>query len=449
MGKGISLFFSNGKFALKHMLRSLSLSQRVKATFIVSFTVFSALSLLVVFAASKSTEDYIFDKQLNRAVNEYIAQFNQENKAPLPMGMYAYASFTDIPQPIISYIEDHSLGTHELNHPNEEDFHYAIATMPNGERYYFVYDVNDVELSEKIERMVLQIILISFALFIFIFFIIFQLVLKRSLAPMFTLIEQVKESSNSPDNTFGDAYKYSDDEIGLLNRTLVEYAKRIEAFIKREREFTSFASHELRTPVTVIKGANDLLKLYIRQVPEMQKPLDRLERAVDSMEDMITVLLELAREEKVGQGELSNVHAVIEEILFAFQAQADKKSKRISVDIASEGTLNIPRVNGLIVMANLIRNAIQHSVTPDIYINFKDGRFMVCNAIDEKLINLKNAEFFSGIEQGYGLGKIIVERICRQQHWHYSQSVNNGRVCASVEFVSSINEDLCHQAKHD
>ncbi|TMP37062.1 hypothetical protein [Pseudoalteromonas rubra] len=61
---------------------------------------------------------------------------------------------------------------------------------------------------------------------------VFHLVLKRSMAPMFTLIEQVKKNGDAPGARFVSDYKYQDDEIGLLNKTLIEHAQRIEAFVQ-------------------------------------------------------------------------------------------------------------------------------------------------------------------------------------------------------------------------
>lgn len=426
------MFFSDWRSKLTLFARTLSLSQRVKATFIVSFCVFCGLSLLVVFAATKGTEDYIFEKQLSRVVTQFRLHYANRDTFLFPEGVTAYPSFADIPPSLAVYIGKSTPGIYELEHPGEEDFHYAIAVMPDNAWYYFIYDVNDIEISESLERMMMQIIFASFTLFIVLFFMIFHLVLKRSMAPMFTLIEQVKKSGDAPGARFVSDYKYQDDEIGLLNKTLVEHAQRIEAFVQREREFTNFASHELRTPVTVIKGVNELLKLHCETNPGLTKPLARLERAVNSMEDMITVLLELAREEGTQESEQATIATIVQEIMQAFQGQAEKNGKTLSLHMTSSASETIPRVNGLIVMGNLVRNAIQHSTGTDIELCVADNVFRITNTLQDT--QQHKVEFFSGVEQGYGLGKIIVERICHQQNWHYTQRVEAGKITATIRF---------------
>jgi len=53
---------------------------------------------------------------------------------------------------------------------------------------------------------------------------------------------------------------------------------RISVFVARERYFTGSASHELRTPITVITGALELLEQG--ELPaEEQKAVDRIRRA--------------------------------------------------------------------------------------------------------------------------------------------------------------------------
>ena len=56
------------------------------------------------------------------------------------------------------------------------------------------------------------------------------------------------------------AADFPTDEVGLLARTIEKTLQRICAFVERERYFTSAASHELRTPVTVMSGAIELLE---------------------------------------------------------------------------------------------------------------------------------------------------------------------------------------------
>ncbi|TMP37063.1 hypothetical protein CWB98_12225 [Pseudoalteromonas rubra] len=151
---------------------------------------------------------------------------------------------------------------------------------------------------------------------------------------------------------------------------------------------------------------------------------------------MIAVLLELAREGNAGDTEQATIALIVEEIMLAFQEQTEKNGKALSLHMTSHKSEKISRVNGLIVMGNLVRNAIQHSTGADIELCVADNAFRITNTLQDT--QQHSVELFSGVEQGFGLGKIIVERICHQQNWHYTLRVEAGKITATIRFLSHI-----------
>ncbi len=83
------------------------------------------------------------------------------------------------------------------------------------------------------------------------------------------------------------------DELGELSLTLNEMLDRIEATLQRQKEFIANASHDLRTPLAVMRGNLDILSMEL-------SPADRVEavaeasQEVDRMAQMVTDLLFLA-----------------------------------------------------------------------------------------------------------------------------------------------------------
>ncbi|MCV5246758.1 hypothetical protein OFC58_39780, partial [Escherichia coli] len=57
----------------------------------------------------------------------------------------------------------------------------------------------------------------------------------------------------------------------------------IAGYFKREQEFSRFASHELRTPIMVIKGSTDILTRLPDQPRVAQKAITRMQSACDEM----------------------------------------------------------------------------------------------------------------------------------------------------------------------
>ena len=86
-----------------------------------------------------------------------------------------------------------------------------------------------------------------------------------------------------------------DDELGRLARTLNEMLARLEAAFAEVRRFSADASHEMRTPLTVLRGEIEVALRHPRSSEEYRQLLDRLLGSVESMARMVEDLLLLSR----------------------------------------------------------------------------------------------------------------------------------------------------------
>ena len=89
----------------------------------------------------------------------------------------------------------------------------------------------------------------------------------------------------------------------MLTRGFHAFASRIAGYNERERNFTRDASHELRSPLTVIKMSTDMLADESNLSDFGQRSVQRIRRATREMEALVEALLILAREADNGQGE--------------------------------------------------------------------------------------------------------------------------------------------------
>ena len=86
------------------------------------------------------------------------------------------------------------------------------------------------------------------------------------------------------------------DEIDELSDTFNELFLRIKADFDRERQFSSDVSHELNTPLTVIKGQTNLLLRWGKDNPEqLEKSLNAIKNESNSMQAIIENLLQISR----------------------------------------------------------------------------------------------------------------------------------------------------------
>ena len=86
-----------------------------------------------------------------------------------------------------------------------------------------------------------------------------------------------------------------DDEVGRLARTFDAMLDRLHAAFQRERQFTADASHEMRTPLTVIKTNIGVTLNRPRSAEQYQTALMQVEEEVDRLTRLTNDLLLLAR----------------------------------------------------------------------------------------------------------------------------------------------------------
>ncbi|BAL84098.1 putative two-component system sensor histidine kinase [Selenomonas ruminantium subsp. lactilytica TAM6421] len=92
------------------------------------------------------------------------------------------------------------------------------------------------------------------------------------------------------------------DELMELAETFNHMLNRLEAGFKQQQRFVSDASHELRTPVTVILGYSDLLSRWGRDDAEvLDEGISSIRSEAENMQQLIEKLLFLARADQKRQ----------------------------------------------------------------------------------------------------------------------------------------------------
>ncbi|PHD64820.1 two-component sensor histidine kinase [Bacillus toyonensis] len=182
----------------------------------------------------------------------------------------------------------------------------------------------------------------------------------------------------------------SKDEIGdlskninVLSNKLNSHIGQLEQDIEKERklektrkEFISGVSHELKTPLSIMKSCISILKDGVAE-HKKEYYFQAMEREVDKMDTLILDMLELAKFES-GTYKMKKdsfyIDTVIEDICEHLSVEIEKKELRVHKNIRSfEVIANQNRIEQVIV--NFITNAIRY--TP----NKED---IIISTIDEK-----------------------------------------------------------------
>ena len=131
---------------------------------------------------------------------------------------------------------------------------------------------------------------------------------------------------------------------------------------KTRREFIANASHELRSPLTVISGYLDALVSDPAVPDAWRKPVDQMQAQADRMNKIVAELLELSRLEAAGSEAEKERIDVCGLMTAARKAYADRRDvARIEIDCQSRAALEGTTTEIESVIANLLSNAIRHT----------------------------------------------------------------------------------------
>jgi len=179
---------------------------------------------------------------------------------------------------------------------NEEYIYSSNFYYDNSEYYVNVnYSAADM-LSET--RRLNSLILISGAIGLLIFVPIVSRTSYKLIGPIKNMTDITKTITVNNINTRLDV-KGTQDELKELSQTFNEMMDRIEEGYKSQQQFVSDASHELRTPIAVIKGYVNMLDRWGKNDKDiLEESISAIKNEADSMQDLIEKLLFIARSDK-------------------------------------------------------------------------------------------------------------------------------------------------------
>jgi heavy metal sensor kinase len=187
-------------------------------------------------------------------------------------------------------------------------------------------------------------------------------IVKGALSPVSKISHTARSIEASSDLSQRVGYTGPRDEIGEMATTFDHMIEHLDRVFQSQRYFVDDASHELRGPLTVIRGNMDLLKRKLGE-EERRESLNAMERESIRMSKIVDDLLLLAEVES-GQLEQKQKVSLKEIVLGEMErAKALAIERKIIVehkeDLAVRG--DAQRLRQL--LANLVDNAIKY--TPD------------------------------------------------------------------------------------
>lgn len=154
-------------------------------------------------------------------------------------------------------------------------------------------------------------------------------------------------------------------EINQLGKTFNEMSSKVEANEERMKEFVANVSHELRSPLTTIKGFIEALIDNKGKTPEVQQRfLTIINDETDRLSHLVNDLLILSRSDAGSYLEPEDfvLKDFIENVITGFRSRAEENSITMEVISKVNSVLLKIDVNSLHqIIANLVDNALKYS----------------------------------------------------------------------------------------
>jgi two-component system, OmpR family, sensor kinase len=153
------------------------------------------------------------------------------------------------------------------------------------------------------------------------------------------------------------------DEIGRLGRAFDRMIGRLEGAFAAQRQFAADASHELRSPLTVLGGYVDVLAKGAHEAPDAAgRILGSMRREIDRLSRLAADLLLLTQLE-AGGGRLSPERLDVGDLLTDLGAAAEVIGEGRRIHVERHGPLPVVADRDRLTQAllNLVDNAVRHA----------------------------------------------------------------------------------------
>ncbi|MFS0752821.1 sensor histidine kinase [Oceanobacillus sp. 1P07AA] len=240
--------------------------------------------------------------------------------------------------------------------------------------------------------------------------------------------------------------KLPNDELGSLGAAINDLAMETNQYRANRRELFASISHELRTPISYLKGYANVLKNNLYETKEERRQyLTIIEDESDHILRLINDLFDLSKMEegKIDlQMETVDIVEIMKTIILKIGIELEKKGLRLVTEIDEDIPFIEADGNRLEqIFINLLTNAIRYTEKGSIFLKVRSKKNNVYVTIEDTGMGIPKEELpliferFHRVEKsrsrelgGTGLGLAIVKNLVEIQHGTISVSskVNRG-----------------------
>ncbi len=411
------------------------LNRRLLRAFLLQIGLISATAVVGVYLAEFAIRELLIVSALEREADYFWSRQNidPDTKAPNTHALIGYVFDAERPEAYPEEFQNLAIGLHDLETPVGQSVVHVSET--DGRRLFLVFDANNVR------QLATYFGLAPLALLLVVLYSSAWLAYRiagRAISPLIKLARDVREldldSSDQVSFSNRDELHGADDEVLILSHALEQLVERVNKFVERERILTRETSHELRSPLTVIRIASDMLSKRDDMNESNRAIVDKIHRAAKDMEEVTEAFLLLAREDTSSMlTEAVDINNVVRAEFARCELVYAGKGLELEYSETRQLTMTCSPKVLAIVIGNLLRNACAYTdegfvrvVVEATGVRISDSGVGISNdelkAVFSPYYRAPNAR-----ESGHGIGLSLVKRMTDRFGWPIDITSHPGR----------------------
>ncbi len=412
-----------------------TLTRRVIWATTATVALFVGLVAVLATSVMLEQEDELADQVVDLEMRRLIARLDRSDQAsadqPIELGpgIQGWVETDDVDRAMPVELRGLVGGPHEI-HTGSRVIHVLTADSRHG-RITVVFDAtrNEQRVSE------FGLILLSlWVMCVFAGYWLARATARMVVGPMREVTERIAGWDPDLAHT-AEVPVDRGDEAGRLLEAFNRMQDRVDRSIAREREFAANLGHEVRTPLAALRTDIEMSALDARIDDEQRRRHQRMLRSIDDIGATIAAARALSRSQAMPERRTIVLAALVDEVWDSLRARAGAAGLQLSNEVGPEVELFVDRYALLIVLRNLVANAIEHAAPATLTVRARSGSIEVSDdgpgidAADLPFVfdrhhsgRLRDEKDPASAATGdgdapRGLGLAIARRICNQHGW--------------------------------
>jgi signal transduction histidine kinase len=397
----------------------MKLLTKITRYFLLNSALLFLLSIVIIYFIT----DWILREEIDDQLEITSAEIIQYLHAGSEVHFPPYIEVNQIPQNFYNQITFTDTSLYLEPEKEQEPFRQLISDVTVGEDHFRIIIRSSLIEKEDLFFTLVFIFSTIFAILVIALFFINRKTTRDIFIPFDKNLQQIKNFTVKSDDEL-QLFHSNIEEFDELNSSLKDLARRVKLEYSALKEFTEDLSHELQTPVSVIKTNLELLLQQERTELESLNYLQSAYQNINKLDKLNRSLILLAKLESKDFFEPKKImlQEIVQKVINNYTEIAESRNLKLRVHLTSVDSIETSETLIEILIGNLITNAIKHNI---------DGGTIKVKLINKTLeiensgstINEDPQVFFTRFYRGTespnstGLGLAIVRKITEMYHY--------------------------------